>query len=259
MKFGLNLYSLRTLIQTEQDFLHTALRLREMGYASMQFSGAPYDAEMILRVSKESGLPIVLTHVPADRIINDTEALMREHDSFGCHNIGLGHIPPQTIVKEAECKALIADLEAAAERMSKNGFRFFYHNHQHEFIKYGEQTMFDYMLQAAPHFHYTLDTYWLQYGGVNVLEWIDMLQGRIACVHLKDYRIEPKYDAEGVMTEVSPRFAPVGDGMMNFKAIIPALLQAGTKHLIVEQDNAVDFPDALEEVKRSITYLKKEF
>ena len=51
MKFGLNLFSIRNLIATEEEFLKTAKKLKEMGYSYMQFSGAPYDAEKIKRVS----------------------------------------------------------------------------------------------------------------------------------------------------------------------------------------------------------------
>ena len=79
MEAGLNLFTLRKSITTEADFLNTANRLREMGYSYLQFSGGPYDPDMIARVSKESGLPIVLTHVPMGRILGETEALMEEH------------------------------------------------------------------------------------------------------------------------------------------------------------------------------------
>ena len=64
MKFGINLYSLRTLIGDEDGFLKTANALAEMGYDTIQYSGAPYDPGVIRRVSERSGLPVVVTHVP---------------------------------------------------------------------------------------------------------------------------------------------------------------------------------------------------
>ena len=72
MNIGLNLYSIRNLIQTETDFLQTIKALKKMGYTYMQYSGAPYDPQMLKRVSLETEMPIVLTHVPMDRIIGDT-------------------------------------------------------------------------------------------------------------------------------------------------------------------------------------------
>lgn len=257
MEFGLNLYSIRNKLKTEEEFLDTAIKLKEMGYAFMQFSGVPYDADMITRVSSASGMPIVLTHVSSDRIINDTEALMEEHSRFGCKNIGLGHMDPKIVIDEKLCKETIEKLNTAAEKMAANGFSFFYHNHQFEFYKYGNETVFDYMIKNAPSFNFTLDTYWLQYGGVSIIEYVEKLKGRIECVHLKDYLIEPKTDDNKL--RLNPRFAPVGDGALNFKTIIPKMLEAETKYFIVEQDNAADFPDTLDQVKRSIDYLKKEF
>ena len=142
--------------------------------------------------------------------------------------------------------------------MQKNGFKFFYHNHQFEFHKYGEQTVLDYMAEYAPYINFTLDTYWLQYGGVSVIEYVEKLKGRIDCVHLKDYIIDMNKNDEG-KRPLAPCFAPVGDGVMNFKTIVPKMLEAGTKYFIVEQDNAAKLPDTLGQVNRSIDYLKKEF
>ena len=76
MNAGLNLYSINNYLKSEESFLEAANALREMGYSYIQFSGAPFDYEMVGRVSKASGLPVVLTHVPMDRILNDTEALI---------------------------------------------------------------------------------------------------------------------------------------------------------------------------------------
>jgi hypothetical protein len=46
-----------------------------------------------MRASDEAGIPVCLTHVPYDMIINETEKLMEEDAGFGCRNIGLGMLP----------------------------------------------------------------------------------------------------------------------------------------------------------------------
>ena len=256
MEAGLNLFSLRHAIKTEEDFLATALRLRDMGYTFMQFSGAPFNPDMIKRVSDASGLPVVLTHVPMDRIIDDTDALMEEHDKFGCKNIGLGMMPIETINDEAECKAKIEQLEAAGERMAKNGFKFFYHHHQFEFTKYNGETVFDYMLRTTKYINFTADTYWLQYGGVNVADFLLKLNGRIECVHLKDYMMLTTKKDDGKY-EVKPVFAPVGDGTLDFKAAVSAAKQSGAKYFLVEQDNAPELENPFGLVEKSIKYIRE--
>ena len=252
MKAGLNLYSIRNLLDTEANFLSTAYKLREMGYSYIQFSGAPYDADMIARVSAAAELPVVLTHVPMDRILNDTDALMAEHAKFGCKNIGLGMMPLATILSKEELYKTVEALDEAGARMKKNGFKFFYHHHHYEFYKHDGETVFDYILKNAENINFTLDSYWLQYGGVDVCKTVDKLKGRIECVHMKDYMMEIK---EGEKIVVEPRFAPVGDGTIDFKAFVEHASAAGAKYFLVEQDNAATLPDTLGQVERSIRFI----
>lgn len=252
MKLGLNLYSIKTLIQTEEDFLKTALTLKEMGYEVLQFSGAPFNAEMIKRVSEKTGIPFVLTHVSDDRIINDTNRLMEEHALFNCKNIGLGALSIETMLDEDKFKSTIEKLNKAGEVMKKNGFNFFYHNHHSEMmrLKSGELKLY-YMLKNMPYINFTLDTYWLQYGGLNPVKVFEDFKGRIECVHLKDYRVVFNDGA------FKPEFAPCGYGTLDFKALIKAGLDSGTKYFLVEQDDAIRYENPLGEVEKSIKYLKE--
>ena len=258
MKAGLNLYSLRKFIKTEEELLSTANRLKDMGYDYLQFSGVQVNAEwaeILARVCEQTQMPVCLTHNPLDRVINDTEKLMEEHAIFGCKNIGIGGLPNPTVVDEKLCKETYDKLNLAAEKMAKNGYKFFYHNHHKEFWKYENgDTPFDYMLNNTPHINFTVDTYWLQYGGVDVVDFLETLKGRIACVHLKDFK--QSYNAE--TTIMQPRFAPVGDGVMNFKKIVEKMKTLGVQYYFVEQDDAVNYPDPFEQVERSIKYIKTQ-
>lgn len=251
MKAGLNLYSIRNYLDTEEHFLEAAIALKEMGYAFMQYSGGAFDADMISRVSQGSGLPVVLTHVPMNRIIDDTAALMEEHDRFGCKNIGLGAMPIDIIKDESRCKEAVEALNKAGELMAKNGFSFYYHHHHFEFVKHGDTRVIDYMIDNAPYINFTLDTYWMQYGGADIASYLQKLKGRIACVHLKDYMID--------MTSFNPIFAPVGDGNIDFISLVPKMIEAGTQYFLVEQDNAANLPDTMGQVERSIRYITNNF
>ena len=256
MEFGINLFSLRGLIGDEKGFSDTVGKLKAMGYSYLQYSGGPYDADMIARVSREHGMPVVLTHVPMNRIIDETDALMEEHARFGCKNIGLGAMDLTKLNDKDAIYEMVAKLEVAAQKMSENGFKFFYHNHHFEFLKHDGKTIFDYMVENAPHISFTLDTFWVQYGGASIADTVERLSGRIECVHLKDYKLFPNKDA---WLFLEPRFAPVGDGNIDFKSLIPKMQAAGAKYFLVEQDNATDLEDPLGQVERSIKYLKGEF
>ncbi|MBQ8345237.1 MAG: sugar phosphate isomerase/epimerase [Clostridia bacterium] len=255
MKFGLNLFSLRKQIETPETFLETAFALKEMGYSYLQFSGAPFDKDVIRTVSEKTELPVVLTHVPLDRILNDTDTLVKEHDYFGCRNVGLGMMKFRDQTDE-QILANIALLEEAGQKLQAKGAKFFYHHHAHEFCKLTTgQTIFDCILERTEHVNITLDTYWLQMGGVSILDYIQKAEGRLECVHLKDFL--PTYDtADG---KLAPAFAPVGSGNINWKQTIDALKAANATYFLVEQDNAALTEDPLGQVGSSIRYLNQHF
>lgn len=250
-KFGLNLYSLREQIKTENALCETLEKLKAMGYSFVQFSGAPFDADMIRRATKKTGVPTVLTHVPIERITDDTDKLIDEHFSIDCAYIGLGAMPAKIIADKSALIEKIDKLEAAAEKMEKRGVKFFYHNHHMEFFKYNGKTVLDMIAERAPHINFTLDTYWVQYGGADVYDVIEKLAGRILCVHLKDYMVA---QCDG---KFEPKFAPLGQGNMDFVKIISAMRAAGTEYFIVEQDNATEFDEPFDQVRISAEYLKK--
>ena len=259
MKFGLNLYSVRNLVKTPEGFRETAHKLKEMGYDTLQISGVPYIPELFKSVSDETGMPIVLTHMELDRILGDTEALMDEHELFGCKNIGLGSFPFANMEDPDKMVEQVAQLNEAGERMAKRGFKFFYHNHHYEFYKNNGQTVYDYMIENAPFINFTLDTYWLQYAGVDILDYVKKMAGRIDCVHLKDYQIIRKRLSPEETGPVVPDYAPVGKGTLKWHEIIPAMQASGTKEFIVEEDSAALYADTLAEVEFSIKYLKANF
>ena len=54
------------------------------------------------------------------------------------------------------------------------------------------------------------DTYWLQFGGIDVRAFIEKLSGRIKILHLKDM----KRTAEGIT------YAEIGSGNINFNSFL---------------------------------------
>ena len=118
MQIGVNLFSIRNLISTPEQCEQTFGTLKDMGVAYVQYSGGPYDVALLQKCAKI--LPIVLTHVPMDRILNEPQQLCEEHKSFGCTNIGLGMMPLDIIKDEQKCKETIAALNESGKVMQQN-------------------------------------------------------------------------------------------------------------------------------------------
>lgn len=252
MEAGINLFSLRQLVNSEKDFFDLISKLKEMGYSYLQVSGLSLKAEEIARASKKSGLPVYLTHSSLDRLLNDADAVMAENALFGCKNIGLGYLLPEIIADEKKCKDTVSRLGDVAAKLKKNGFTFFLHHHHNEFFKYGNQTVFDYILENVPEIHFIVDTYWIQYGGTNTVTIFEKLKDRAECIHLKDYKLRQQKGSAWC----EPHFAPVGAGTLDFSEIVKAAKKAGARYFFVEQDDAGEYSDPLAQVEESIKFIK---
>ena len=203
MQIGVNLFSVRNIISTPEQCEQTFNTLKNIGVSYVQYSGGPYDVALLQKCAKI--LPIVLTHVPMDRILNEPQKLCEEHKTFGCTNIGLGMMPLDIIKDEQKCKETIAALNESGKVMLQNGCKLFYHFHHFEFYKFSDGTrIVDYIIDNCPYVNFTADTYWIQYGGASVTEYLGKMNGRIECVHLKDYKIV--INDKG---EFAPIFAPL--------------------------------------------------
>lgn len=249
MKTGAQLYTLRTYTQNEKDFAFSMKEVAKIGYTQVQISAiGPIAPERVREICDENGLEIVLTHTNQDRILNDTEAVIREHDIMGCNYIGLGSMPeryhsPQWLSHFA------LDYKEPAKKIAAAGKLMMYHNHHFEFEKYNGQRIIETLLEdfTAEEMGFTLDTYWVQAAGCDVVKWLEILGDRIPCVHLKDMEMA---NAQAVM-------APVGEGNMNFDAILKTIETIGkTKHLLVEQDVCRESPFVC--LKKSYDYLAEK-
>lgn len=239
MQTGAQLYTLRAYTQTEKDFACSIKKVAEMGYKTVQISGVGKEVtpQSARKICDDAGLSIVLTHSDVNRILNDTDRLIEEHDIMGCSYIGIGCMPekyqsPEWLYHFAE------DFKEPAAKIAAAGKLLMYHNHNLEFQKYaaegapdadGSKRVIEYLADwfAPEELGFTLDTYWVQAAGADVCEWVRKLGDRIPCVHLKDMAVQ----------KWNPVMAPVMEGNLNFPAILKELEQTCCKYALVEQDD----------------------
>lgn len=230
MVLGAQLYTLRDYIRDERDIRFTLAQVAKMGYTTVQVSGmGPIDPQVLREICEENGLRVVLTHTDPVRIMNDTDAVIREHDILGCDYIGIGAMP-EKYRTAFWLPHFAADFKEPARRIAAAGKKLMYHNHNFEWEKLPDgKRIIEQLLEdfSADELGVTLDTYWVQAAGADVCAWLEILRERIACVHLKDMAVHG-------FTQV---MAPVMEGNMNFDAILDKITALGTvEYLLVEQD-----------------------
>jgi sugar phosphate isomerase/epimerase len=224
------LYTLRDYTQTAEDLDRTLGRVAAIGYRAVQVSGiGPIEPARVKALADRHGLAICATHVPYARLKDDLEAVVAEHRLWNCRYAGLGMIPRHYY--EAGCEgfeAFAKEMAGIAAKLHDAGLQFVYHNHKLEFERFGDSTGMDLLLRGTDPrtFHFELDTYWVQAGGGDPAAWIRKLDGRMKVVHLKDMAIVKDEQV----------FAELGEGNLNWDAILDACRAIGMEWYVVEQD-----------------------
>ncbi len=245
MEIGVQFYTLRDYCKDTDSFAETLKRVADIGYKNIQVSGTcGYDAKWLKEQLDKNGLKCVLTHIPTDRLENDIENVIKEHNIFGTDCIGLSWYEFGADVFEERMENFVKTYKPVGKAIRDGGKYFMYHNHDQEFQKFGNKTVFDMLAEkfSADELGFTLDTFWVQAGGGDPAQWLEKLKGRVPCIHLKDYAYGKKMSV-------------IGEGNINFDRIFEKAELAGTKYMLVEQDDC-NGEDPFDCIKRSYDALK---
>ena len=246
-KLGLQLYTVRSAMDTPEHIRSTFGKIKELGYDEAQTAGLPLPYEEFAKMAKEEGIAICGTHDSFDRMTEDPDAAMKMHETLGCKVMGIGGFHPKSV---EDVKVFIERANKLAKAIKPYGFRFDYHNHSHEFIKMENgKTIMDMLVEELDPegTSFCLDTCWLQCAGCDVRYWIEKLTGRIEILHLKD--VGRNGDGQYI-TEI-------GNGNLYWEGIIDTAVKTGIKHFVVEQDYCPG--DPFDSIKQSSDYIHKNF
>lgn len=223
-------YTIREQTRTPKQIAASMRRLREIGYRAVQLSAlGPIDTKELKAVLDGEGLIACATHYPYERLRDETEAVIEEHLLLECRYVGVGSMPRE-YREQAAYSRFARDASAVARRLAEAGLKFVYHNHSFELERQadGRTGLAILYEESDPEvFLSEIDTYWIQHGGGDPAQWIRRLAGRAPVVHLKDMAVDARQEQ---------RFAEVGEGNMNWPAILEACRSAGTEWHVVEQD-----------------------
>ncbi len=246
---GAQLYSVRNLAQNAEDLKNTLMSLKEMGYNTCQLSGQSREIpdEAVRDILLETGMTPVVTHNSMDDFDKHLDALIRRHKLWGVKYAGLGGMSGEYRNGAEGFKNFALHVNEIAKKLSDEGLTFVYHNHAFEFQRFdgvlGMDILFD---TFCPEAQFELDTYWIQAGGCNPVDWIKKVNGRMDVGHFKDM---------AGCGENIQKMVPIGSGNLAWKEIIRACEETGVKFVEVEQDNAANMDCPLGEMKSSIDFL----
>ncbi|KAA2218554.1 sugar phosphate isomerase/epimerase family protein [Maribacter flavus] len=256
---GLALYTVREDMGT--DAKTTLKAVADAGYKNIEaasyadgkfYDMSPADFKAYL---VEVGLTPVSTHQGsvtlenADQMMADVKAAGFEYFVVPVPPMGMFtfNMEDRTMGMKGTAQELADILDTLGEKANAAGLKLLYHNHDFEFKKgYDDVVMIDYLLENCnPEFvNFQMDLYWVTKAGADPVAYFEKYPGRFKLWHVKDM------DDQG-------RFAPVGEGTIDFGRILAKKELSGMEYYMVEQDMTFDGLKPLEAIKISHEGLKK--
>ena len=275
-KIGIQIMVLKDEVDTLGAY-EVFRRLKEIGCNCVEMSQVTMNEENVAeikRACKDFDMEICAisatvqdeSSIYAESIVAGYDKIVADARELGVDYIRLGSMPGGYEGSYGEIAKFAHKAEAYADRLEKDGFKLYFHNHHREFTKYDNMYVMDIIKKEAPKLGFEIDIFWVQRGGENPLEFIKGYKNRLDLLHIKDYKIaDPSTEVvdeeyRKALPELFAdvvRFAEIGEGNLPIKDIIDvAVNELGTKYLIIEQDRTYS-KDKFECYKLSIENLKK--
>jgi len=254
---GLQLYSVRD--QLKNTGVNDVIpKVAKAGYKEVETFGYNkkdgfwgLDASKFNKLLKNNGLRTPSGHFEFDNFFatGNTDELHSYIDAAhitGMEYIIVPHLNGDFIKTVDDFKSIADKISTAAEICKKEGLKFGYHNHNFEWRQVDGTTFYDTILNRTdPNLvKMEMDLYWVVRTGQDPIEIIKKHPGRFFAFHIKDM---DKLNHE--------RNTEIGNGTIDFKAIMAYANLGGVKHFIVEQENYTNI-DPYVSITQSCAYVK---
>ena len=268
LPIALQLYTVRDNMGA--DFLGTLKQVKEMGYDGVEFAGLfGHQPSQVKEWCETVGLTPISAHVPFDEMVADIDKVIADYKTIGCEYIVVPYVSEECHPDGANFHQMVKDIRTWGEKAHAAGLTLLYHNHDFEFKKLENgQCGLDYMYENVPaeYLQTELDQCWVKYAGYDPVEYLQKYSGRSPVVHLKDFYKSGEQEGDpyaliGIdenekKENTAFEFRPVGYGIQDIPAIIEAAKAAGSKWLVVEQDQPSMGKTPIECAQTSMEYLK---
>lgn len=195
----------------------------------------------------EYGITAISTHAQLADLRSDPAAVIAFNKEIGNSIITVPYLAEEDRpVDAAGWAALGAELAAISDLMQAEDMTLAYHNHDFEMVVFDGRTALEIMMEAAgDDVMAELDLAWVARGGLDPATYLDRFDDRVFAIHAKDNA--PTGEAAD-----ERGFKALGEGTLDWSAILPAAEEAGVQWYIIEHDQPID---AAEVVLTGATFL----
>jgi sugar phosphate isomerase/epimerase len=231
---SIQLYTLRSL----NDLDRILDAVAEAGYRHVETVGAHLDDAAATRAKLDArGLKVSSSHVGLAALREHPDAVVEACRTLGAGQLFMPAVPAEQRDMPADgWQALGRELGQTSDRLRKQGIELGYHNHHWELTpKAGGKTALELLFEAAEGSALTwqVDVAWLVRGKADPKLWLDRYRSRVSSAHVKDLApAGQKQDEDG--------WADVGAGVLDWRDLWRACLDAGARWMVVEHDKPKD-------------------
>jgi len=177
----------------------------------------------------------ISSHVPLAELRRDLPGVVAFNRSIGNTTLVVPYLDAKDRPTDAAgWTALGQELGRIAKQVQAEGMHLAYHNHDFELVDFNGRTGLDLLFAAAgPELQTELDLAWVARAGYDPAVMLGKFRGRLFAVHAKDNAPKGQAEDEG-------GFAAIGQGVLDWNAILPAAAGAGVQWYIIEHDQPRD-------------------
>lgn len=233
--FSFQLYSARNY----PPLAETLKLLKAAGFTSVEGYGALYADEAKVRELTDnlaaSGLTMPTGHFALAMLEEEPARVLDIAKALGIETIYCPYVlPDERPATGADWRAFGERLQAAGKPYRDAGLGFGWHNHDFEFQRTADGAIPQVAIfEGGPDLEWEADLAWVVRGGADPLEYVRTFGDRLTSVHVKD--IAPageNADEDG--------WADLGQGTVDWPALMAALRRTSCKHFVLEHDNPSD-------------------
>lgn len=249
---GVQLYTVRGIIGANPAAVLKAIQ--EIGYREVEVTYG--NINQIWPALKETQLKPVSVHLDTALFFeggSKLDAAIADVKERGFQYVVLPYIPPEQRGGLDVFKKLAETLNKSGEKVKSAGMSLCYHNHAFEFEPMEGTTGLETLMKETHKGLVSLemDVFWVSVAGHDPVALLKKYANRVELLHLKD-------KASGAAVQFNERvpketFKEVGNGTVDFPAVLAAAKKTGVKNYFVEQDQTPG--DPIESLRASYKYL----
>lgn len=250
MKFGVQTYTVRK--RQRRDLAEAYIPLADMGVCELEIARIDFNernARAIRDIADTYGIRPVSIQVKPKHVFGDVADIVKFCEITGCRNVVISMLPFDCILGgEDKFYSFIESLDRQCEIYEEQGITLAYHHHNWEYVRLSNgNTRMAELISRTKKIKFVHDTYWTARSGVSPVSQIREFGDRLLGIHLRDLAFRR------IFLDVVPHDAAVGDGVIDFAAVLAAAREVGCEYTVIEQKSDTPYED----IGRSLKSLMK--